>query len=102
MTEKLCAAIDEIVSPILNDLPGFRGLVVTVSKREPRLVSVHSFARSQSQAANLGWEEIPTIQNFLRKLVDRCCSEDAHEAYVQVAPQGVSRLPEDGGKIRAN
>ncbi|GAC1670335.1 MAG: hypothetical protein PVS2B2_00790 [Candidatus Acidiferrum sp.] len=89
-TAALCDAIHEVVTPILAANGGFQGVIVLVSKREPRLVSVYTFAEMKTPAAESRWELIPAVRNMLHRLVDQCLNEDTlHASLPRAMPQCV-------------
>jgi hypothetical protein len=79
-TAALCDTIHEVVAPILAAHNGFQGVIVLVSRREPRLVSVYSFAEMKTPAAESRWETIPAVRNLLHRLVDQFLNEDTFDA----------------------
>ena len=78
-TERLREVIREAVAPLLAQESGFEGVIVMVSEREPRLVSVSCFWREKPSRVGSQWEQIPSIRNVLEPLIDwwrgTCTSE---------------------------
>jgi hypothetical protein len=70
-THTLFAALRETVAPLLAEHEGFGGMIILISEKEPRLISVLSLWSTKTDAANWKWEEEDFVRDALLPLVDR-------------------------------
>jgi heme-degrading monooxygenase HmoA len=70
-THALSAAIRERVAPLLAEHEGFGGMLILISEKEPRLVSVLSLWNTATDAANWKWEDEDFVRDAVLPLVDQ-------------------------------
>jgi heme-degrading monooxygenase HmoA len=78
--------IRERVVEHLRLLDGFSGAVVLASHKEPRLILVLTFWKSEKEASGNRWEKSPAVRKMLSSLIDVCSRVQTYEAAVPKLP----------------
>jgi len=79
--------IRERVLEYLELREGFSGALVMASHREPRLILVLTFWRTEKEATGNHWENAPAVQKMLGALIDICAKVQTYEAAVPKLPE---------------
>jgi hypothetical protein len=82
----LRSCIRHKVMDYLKDAHGFSSAVVLTSHKEPRLVLVLTFWKTETQARNNCWEHAPAVRKLVQPLIDVCSKVQTYEAAVPKAP----------------
>lgn len=61
---------------------GFAGAFVLASHKEPRLILVLSFWKTEREAVDNAWEDAPAVRSRVSSLVDVCTKVHTYEAAV--------------------
>jgi hypothetical protein len=61
---------------------GFSSAVVLTSHKEPRLVLVLTFWKTETQARNNCWEHAPAVRKMVQPLIDVCSKVQTYEAAI--------------------
>jgi hypothetical protein len=86
LIHNLRACIRDKVMEYLKDAHGFSSAVVLTSHKEPRLVLVLTFWKTETQARNNGWEHAPAVRKLVQPLIDVCSKVQTYEAAVPKTP----------------
>ena len=68
------------VADILKQQPGFAGIFVMTSHKEPRLIRVLSLWDTETQATENHWEDSPPVRKLVSALVDVRVKVQTYEA----------------------
>jgi len=66
---------------------GFSGALVLTSHKEPRLVLVITFWKTELQARNGCWEHAPAVRKLVGPLIDVCSKVQTYEAALPASPE---------------
>jgi hypothetical protein len=70
---------------------GFSGALVLSSHKEPRLVLVITFWKTELQARNNCWEHAPAIRKLVGPLIDVCSKVQTYEAALPASREAETR-----------
>ena len=73
---------------------GYSGALVLTSHKEPRLVLVITFWRTELQARNNCWEHAPAVRRLVAPLIDVCSKVQTYEAALPALRQSETREPD--------
>jgi hypothetical protein len=80
--QDLRSCILEKVMDYLRVSHGFSSAVVLTSHKEPRLVLVLTFWKTEMQARNNCWEHAPAVRKMVQPLIDVCSNVQTYEAAI--------------------
>jgi len=80
MIQDLRNSIRDKVMDHLKVANGFSSAIVLTSHKEPRLVLVLTFWKTEAQARNNSWEHAPAVREILQPLIDVCSKVQTYEA----------------------
>jgi len=66
---------------------GFSGALLLTSHKEPRLVLVITFWKTELQARNNCWEHAPAVRKLVGPLIDVCSKVQTYEAALPASPE---------------
>jgi heme-degrading monooxygenase HmoA len=78
------------VAEILKQHPGFAGIFVLTSHKEPRLIRVLSLWNTTAQATENHWEDSPAIRKLVTALIDVRVKVHTYEAEL---PESAAAAP---------
>jgi heme-degrading monooxygenase HmoA len=81
-TQDLRNSIRDRVMGYLRAASGFSSAVVLTSHKEPRLVLVLTFWKTETHARNNCWEHAPAVRKMVQPLIDVCSKVQTYEAAV--------------------
>ena len=93
-TQDLRNSIRDRVMDYLRVANGFSSAVVLTSHKEPRLVLVLTFWKTETQARNNCWEHAPAVRKMVQPLIDVCSKVQTYEAAVPKSSRMMMRETE--------
>ncbi len=82
------------ISEILKPQPGFAGIFVLTSHKEPRLIRVLSLWDTAPQATENHWEDLPAVRKLVAALVDVRVKVHTYEAELPESAETTPRSRE--------
>jgi len=82
------------VAELLKLRPGFAGIFVLTSHKEPRLMRVLSLWDTVAQATELHWEDSPAVRKLVAALVDVRVKVHTYEAELPESTEAIPRTRE--------
>jgi hypothetical protein len=80
MIQDLRNSICDKVMDHLRVANGFSSAIVLTSNKEPRLVLVLTFWKTEAQARSNSWEHAPAVREMLQPLIDVCSKVQTYKA----------------------
>jgi len=77
---ELRICIREEVMEFLKHQRGFSSAIVLTSHKEPRLILVLTFWKSEKQSTECHWENARAVRRMIRELIDVCTKVHTYEA----------------------
>ena len=77
--QELTTSIKGQLINMLREMPGFSGAVILHAHKEWRNVTILTFWETETQARNICWEALPSVEKLIYPLVDVCTKVQTFE-----------------------